>query len=109
MTIEFHLPYQKVKEWVTDYVRTKLTDFHHLNETISRAEVFFKEEPAATSGTKKCEIELTVYGDSLFVSRSGESFEQASRDAIEALAVEVEKQANQNTEPPDTVTSTVEV
>jgi len=109
MTIEFHFPHEKVKEWIIDYVKTKLIGLYHDDKAIARAEVYFKENPGATDGAKICEIELTVYGDSLFIRRNADSFEQASREAVEALAIEVEKQVKEQSEPPDTITSTVKV
>lgn len=109
MTIEFHTPYHKVKEQVIEHVKKKLLELHHRNKQIARAEVFFKENAEAKDGAKICEIELTVYGDSLFVRRHANSFKQASKEAIEALTTEVDKQVKLQTQPPDTVTSTVKV
>ncbi|HVX27215.1 MAG TPA: HPF/RaiA family ribosome-associated protein [Parafilimonas sp.] len=109
MTIEFHAPYHKIKEQVIEHVKKKLLELHHCNKQIVRAEVYFKENAEAKDGAKICEIELTVYGDSLFVRRHANNFKQAAKEAIEALRTEVNKQIKQQTQPPDTVTSTVRV
>lgn len=108
MTIEFHAPHGKVKEWVIDYLKNKLVQLHHINAAISRAEVYFKEDN--TPGQEKiCEIDLTIYGESLFTRRSAGSYEEASREAADALAADIARQTGGDNELPDKVTSTVKV
>ena len=109
MTIEFHSQPGKVKEWVINYVKDKLIEFHQRNNEISKAEVYFKEHINASQGDKVCEIELMIFGDLFFVHRNAESFERASREAIKALTETVEEQIKKQAEPPDVITSTVEV
>ena len=109
MTVEFHLPQEKIKEWVIDFVKDKLIEFHHQDKEISRAEVYFKEHATEPDGDKVCEIDLTIYGSSFFVHRNAKTFDQASREAIKMLTEEIQAQIKNRTEPPDEVTSTVKV
>jgi putative sigma-54 modulation protein len=109
MTIEFHSPHGKVKEWIVDYMKSKLIELHHLEPAISRAEVYLKEEPGVSAESKICEIDLTIFGESLFVRRSAGSFEEASREALDSLTADMQSQVGRRNEPPDRITSTVKV
>ena len=110
MNIEFQAPNEQVKEWVLSFVRDKLIEFHQSNKDISRAQVYFREEANTNKEVNKvCEIDLTIYGNSLFVQRKAGSFEQASKEVLAELAKKLEAQNRSQNEPPDEITSTVKV
>ena len=109
MTIEFHFPQGKVEEHVLDFVKKNLVEFHQKDKEISRAEVYFKEQPTKPGTQKICEIDLTIYGDSLFVRRLAATFREAAKQAVETLAKEVALQIKSQYELPDEVVSTVKV
>jgi|GEM_PF-670736 uncharacterized protein YacL (UPF0231 family) len=109
MHIEFHTPHNAVREWLITHIRDQLIQLHQRDQEISRAEVYLSEQPAGETVDKLCEIQLTIYGDSIFVRRKAETFEQASRDALTELADKVEERIKRHNEPPDEITSTVQV
>ena len=82
MTIQFNLPQHQVKEWVITYVMNKLMTFHQLDKSIMRMEVNLKDEP---SGEKHCDINVLIPGDSLYVAKNSNSFEEASLYALNAI------------------------
>lgn len=65
MNISFHNP--KVQEWVISYTRDKLVDLQQRNKEISAVHVSFRQQDGPGCDNNVCEIELTIYGDSLFV------------------------------------------
>ena len=109
MNIEFHEPQGKVKVFVTDYLRDRLIALHRKDKEISRAQVYFRVQPDTSPDDKVCEIDLTIYGDSLFVHRSASSFEHAMRETLEELEKKIDEQLSRQNEPPDELTSTVKV
>lgn len=109
MLIEFHSDRGKVHEWVIQFVQQKLIDMHHKNKNIAEADVYFREQADSNGGTKICEIDLTVFGDSVFVSRNADSFELAAREVTEWLEQIVADQVAQQKLPTEAVTSTVKV
>ena len=109
MNIEFQASQGQVKEWVIDHVREKLMELYHRDKRISRAQVYFREQPDAEGGSKICEIDLSIYGDSLFVRRKAGSFEQASMEVLKELTEKVDEQIRNQGEPPEEITSTVNV
>lgn len=109
MNIEIFNPKDEVKEWLINYTSDKLMELHRQDAAISRALVYFKEEPDSPGEDKICEIELTIYGDSLFIHSKACSFEKAVRDAIQELSLRVDQQLKKHNEPPAELTSTVNV
>jgi len=108
MHIEFHTPEAEVKDWVLTYLRDKLLEFYHRDKEISAAHVYLRQ-PGQGESDKVCEVELTIFGDSVFVRTRADSYEQASREAIEELEKLVEEQIRKQSEPPDEMVSTVKV
>lgn len=111
MTIEFHTPapFGEVHEWVIDDVKKKLSAFHHQDKEISRAEVYFTKNPVAFNGDHVCEIELTVFGNSIMVQRNAHSYMQAAKEVLHELAKIVQEQVRKQKDLPDVITSSVRV
>ena len=107
MNIEIHEPKGKVKGFVTDYLRDRLISLHHKDREISRAQVYFRELTDDLPDNKVCEIDLTIYGDSIFVHRKASSFEHPIRETLEELERKVDEQLSRQNEPPDELTTTV--
>jgi hypothetical protein len=103
MTIEFHTPSGKVKEWIMIFLMRKLMDLHNSDQDISRVQVYLREQ---SPGLKSCAIDVTIYGDSLFVSRTAFTYEEA---VLQALAECQEKLPKMKIQPPTVMVSTVSV
>jgi len=90
MNIEIHTPGGKVKEWVTTYVRDRMMELHQKDKNISKAQVYFWQQPKTQNDDKACEIDLTIHGDSLFVYRKAYSYEKAAREVLDELTQKIE-------------------
>ncbi len=108
MNIEFHTPHGQIKEWILNSTRDKLLEFHLRDKEISKATVYFKEQAGPKREEYACEILLSIFGDSIFVRRSADSFEQAAMLVLTELSEKVDKIIKQR-ETPDEITSTVKV
>lgn len=91
MNIEIFNPKDGVKKWVINYTIDKLRELHRLDKEISKAQVYFKRQPSSPSEDKICEIDLTIYGDSLLLHSEAGSFERAVRDAMQELYQRVDE------------------
>lgn len=109
MNIDFHTPKHEVHSWIINYVKDQLVQLHQKDKTISKAEVFFREEKPEDGGNKICEIALAILGDSVFLSRGSDSFEKASRLLMHAVNQRLDEHIKLQNEPPDLITSTVKV
>ena len=85
MHIEIHAPYGKVTEQQVNRIRKELMDLHHRSKRISRAQVYLKESPGPEPRLRSCAIDLVILGDSVFVHRNANSFEEAIPEALQAI------------------------
>ncbi|HVM86975.1 MAG TPA: hypothetical protein VMT76_02225 [Puia sp.] len=109
MNIEINTPPEGVKKWLTDYVKNKLVEIHHSYKNISGIHVSFKKHPFAGNINKICEIEFVAYGDSLFIYKEADNYENALRYAMNELSGRINEWLKARNEPPDETTSTVYV
>jgi putative sigma-54 modulation protein len=105
MTIEIYAPHLKINEMLIDDIKTKLASLSHLSEKISRAEVFLQEE----GKLKSCKIRLDIFGDTLFVHKTGKRFQGAVSSAMSALRRLLKAKVEQRNEPVEEIISTVKV
>jgi hypothetical protein len=63
----------------------------------------------AFDGEYVCEIDLTIFGSSIMVTYSAESFVRSASEAIAELEKQVQIQVHKNIEPPDDLFSSVDV
>jgi hypothetical protein len=108
MNIEINVPQNAVKEWLISQVREKLIELHHMEKSLTRASVNFKlnDKPG---NEKVCEIEVPMFGSSLFIHRAAPSFEQASREVLQELGKKILERYDTRNDPPDIITSSVKV
>ena len=110
MDIEFHTASGKVSEALVNKIRNEMLKLSHINREISRAEIILKEDGTFISPENKvCEIRLSVYGDDLLSHSRTESFNQSAKESMKELKKLVMQQVKKQQEPPDEVTSTVDV
>jgi ribosome-associated translation inhibitor RaiA len=109
MHIEFHTPAGETQEWLLDHIKQKLTELHHEFDHISRAEVYFRKHPLADDGEYVVEIDLTIFGSSIMVEYTADSFVQSAREAIAELEKRVRDQEHEQKDPPDEIYSSVDV
>ncbi|HET9433401.1 MAG TPA: HPF/RaiA family ribosome-associated protein [Chitinophagaceae bacterium] len=109
MTIEIHSPNLQVNERTIDAIKKKVLNLSHLGEKISRAEIFLTEDAPLVKEDKICKIRLSIFGDDLFVSKNADSFGKAAMAAIRALKKGLKKKQELRNQPPEEVTSTVDI
>ncbi len=110
MDIEFHTASGKVSETLVGKIRNEMLKLSHLNKEISRAEIVLKEDTTIIPPENKvCEIRLTVYGDDLLSHSRTESFNKSANEGIKELRKLVRLQVKKQQEPPEEITTTVDV
>jgi len=108
MTIEFHTPHGEISEATINFLKKNLMACYHRDPEISRAEVYFRKN-GEPEDKCICEVDLTVYGNSLMVLRSAASFQQAAEEVVKEVNLKVDEWIANQKEPPDQITSTVKV
>ncbi|HET6766427.1 MAG TPA: HPF/RaiA family ribosome-associated protein [Chitinophagaceae bacterium] len=109
MTIEIHSPNLRLNERTLHAIRKKVLNLSHLGEKVSRAEIFLTEDAALAKENKICKIRLSIFGNDLFVSKNADSFGTAATTAIRALKKGLKKKQELRNEPPEEITSTVDI
>lgn len=109
MLIEIHAPHSEVNESILNPVKEKVLSFSHIIKDIVKAGIVLREDPTADTENKICEIRLTMYGDSLFVHRRSDSFQESACLALAELEKAVQEQVKLQQDLPDQITSTVKV
>jgi|GraSoiStandDraft_4_1057263.scaffolds.fasta_scaffold362135_2 hypothetical protein len=105
MNIEFHTHGRLMKEWVVEYVREYLVQLNDVYGNISRAHVHFREETSDGSNERVCEIELTIFGISLFVHHRCDSYAQAAKQVLLTLGEKIEEILSTQHEPQEVLTT----
>jgi len=108
MTIEIHSPHLKIKETTLKIIEKKIVALSHLGKHVSRAEIFLAEDPPGVKENKVCKIRLDIIGDTLYVHKNANSFEEAVRDAIKVLKKRLTQKVEHRKEPADKMVSTAE-
>ena len=109
MIIEIQAPNLQIKEGVLEKIERKILKLSKYAQNISRAEIYFTEHPEMYENSKSCKIHLTIFGDSLFVHKHGDSFEEAAEDAIKILKKLLKRKFEKKDQLPDEITSTVTI
>lgn len=81
----------KAKEELTEFVTKKVNDLARFNERIFDSEVILKLDNNETGENKICEIRLMIPGNDLFAKRQCSTFEEATKQVVEALQKQIEK------------------
>ena len=109
MDIEFQTA-SGISEGLVRKIRNEMIKLSHVNKEISRSEIVMKEDATINRPENKiCEIRLTVYGADLLSHSRTESFSRSVTEAIKELRKLVSQQVKEQQEPPEEITSTVDV
>jgi len=110
MIIEFHTLQVKVTDTLINHIKGELIRLSHIQDKISRAEVKLTEmNELIPPANKKCEIRLAIYGSSITCQRITGDFKKSANEVIRELKKLVKEQVKNEKEPPDEMTSTVNV
>jgi putative sigma-54 modulation protein len=108
MIIEIHSPSLKIGQKELEGIRNKIMDLSHSIENISRAEIFLTQETFKKEG-KSCKIRLDIFGDTLFVHKTGSNFNKAVSSAVRTVKRRLKEKLAQSNLPPEVITSTVKI
>ena len=109
MNIEVYTPGNEVKEWLVSYVRDVIIAMHDEHNEISRGEIHFRDRTTEEEAGKVCEINLSIFRNSIDVSGVGNTFDEAAKKAVDDLKKLISQTFKTNSEPPDEIVSTVNV
>ncbi|HET9746270.1 MAG TPA: hypothetical protein VFP97_11195 [Chitinophagaceae bacterium] len=109
MTIEFYNPQGEVPEYVISFIKEKLMEFYHRDNQIDDAEVVLRHQHISAGVDYVCEMTLNLYGESLMVHRSGNSYLQTAREVINEIAIQVESFYQRRKDLPEQLHTTVKV
>src|ERR1017187_2579786 len=79
------------KKELMDFITETVEKLSHLSKNILGAKVYLKLEKADPGANKVCEILLDVPGNDLFVKKQCETFEEATKQAVEVLQKQIGK------------------
>jgi hypothetical protein len=106
MNIEFHSPAEGVSNSLIDHVRNELIQLHHIDKSVSRAEVIFREAP---TGEKVCELRLSVFSDNIYIHRTAPTFTAAAAAVLKMAHGYGQEHVARQSEPQSVITSSVRV
>ncbi|HTQ27110.1 MAG TPA: hypothetical protein VMI35_03245 [Puia sp.] len=107
MKIEFTMLHGEAGEWITDFIRDQLMEMYARDKSLIAARINLKEVADEGPASRVCEIELTAFGEKMFVHRAAESFGNAVRSVLAELRILVDEKVRQGQELPDVIMSTV--
>ncbi len=76
---------------LNDFVTEKVNKLSNHFDKIESATVSLKLENSDTTENKVCEIRLAVPGNDLFAKKQGKSFEEAVKEVVDILQVQIIK------------------
>ena len=109
MSIEFYTPQSEVPEHVIYFLKEKLMDFYHRDNEIDDADVVLRHQHLPGANEFVCEVTLNLYGESLMVHRSGNTYMEAAKDVVDEIALKIGDFFKRRNDLPELITSTVKV
>ncbi|WEK38281.1 MAG: hypothetical protein P0Y53_12305 [Candidatus Pseudobacter hemicellulosilyticus] len=98
MHIDFHIKHGIVSDASLQQMRDRLLTLHRKDREIAKANVVLREEMADPLG-RVCEVELLIYGSSIYVHRQAWSYDCAFREVMEMLTETIDAQLRKQKEP----------
>lgn len=108
MNIEFQEIQASVKPWVMEHMRAELIRLHHLYPALNRVQIIFKSGGDA-GAEAVCELDVPVFGSSVYIHRAAAGFEEVSRDVIRELEQIIRERNADKNEPPDYIVSSIDL
>ena len=109
MQLEFSYPYGTLKEFEIEQLKNQLISLHNYDKEISKAEVILKETLHGNIKSFECEIIISIYGDSFFYNRDGNSYTEAIREAVRVTEEKVKELITHKNDLPEEFVSTIKV
>jgi len=109
MNIEFNAPVREVPEGIINDIKNKLTELHRKDKEISCAKVNFHKNHSGTEVDFTCEIELTIFGNSIMVGRNAPNYSLAAKAVLKEITEKVDLQIHQQKDLPEQLFTSVVV
>lgn len=84
----------KADEKLEKYINEKVGKLDRMTDRATKCEVFLKIDKPESDNNKIAELQLVLPGQTLFISKQADSFEQAVSEAVDAMKVQIEKYKN---------------
>lgn len=81
----------KADEKLEKFILDKVGKLDRLIDNVTKCEVTLKVDKPESDNNKIAEIELSLPGPNIFISKQADTFEQAILDCIDALRPQIEK------------------
>jgi hypothetical protein len=85
MTIEIHSPHKDTTEVLINSIKKNVLDLYHLDHDITRGEISLLQSRGDADKKKRVDIRLSIFRDSMFVSRRAASYPEACKEAVKEL------------------------
>lgn len=94
MIIEIHSPHKDSSEPLINVIKKSVMELYHLDQRIYRGEIYLLQAKGEVEKEKRCDIRLSIYKDSMFVSRRAPNYFLACREAVKELKKMVKQKLN---------------
>ncbi len=76
------------------YIREKVGKLDRMTDRATKCEVYLKIDKPESEFNKIAEVQLAMPGQTLFIAKQADSFEQAVSEAVDGMKVQIEKYKN---------------
>ena len=84
----------KADEKLEKYIYEKVGKLDRMTDRATKCEVFLKIDKPEADNNKIAELQLALPGQTLFIGKQADTFEQAVSEAVDAMKVQIEKYKN---------------
>lgn len=81
-------------EKLEQFIHEKVGKLDRIADRATKCEVFLKIDKPESANNKIAELQIAMPGQTLFISKQADSFEQAVAEAVDAMKVQIEKYKN---------------
>ena len=91
MQVQVHSIHFDADQKLLNFVEEKVQKLNLFDDQIIGSEVFLRLDKSESKDNKVAEIKISVPGKDLFAKKQGNSFEEATDTAVEALRRQIKK------------------
>ena len=84
----------RTDEKLEKFIHEKVAKLDRMIDNATKCEVILKVDKPESDNNKIAEIQLALPGQTLFISKQADTFEQAVADCVDAMRVQIEKYKN---------------
>lgn len=84
----------QIDEKLEKYIHEKVGKLDRMTDRATKCEVYLKIDKPESEFNKIAELQLALPGQTLFIAKQADSFEQAVSEAVDGMKVQIEKYKN---------------